>query len=167
MNIADSTGSVGSTIAEGSVSVLALAFLHDTLTLMTPFFIVAAFLIVADLYFGIAAAKKRGEKIRFSRALRRTVNKGVEYACWVILSASLAVAFDYKPLNWILLAVVIGNEMISITTNWLYVHGKKVSGLQKFLLGLLGKKLDADTSEIIIEDVKQPRDSMGRFTKKS
>lgn len=122
---------------------------------MTPFLIVALLLIIVDLVFGIAAARKRNETVRFSRALRRTVNKLVEYACWVILAASLAVAFDYKPLNWILLAVVIGNEMISILTNWLFVHGKKVTGLQDFFLALLGKKLDADTSGIHIEDAEK------------
>lgn len=122
---------------------------------MTPFLIVALLLIIVDLVFGIAAARKRNEIVRFSRALRRTVNKLVEYACWVILAASLAVAFDYKPLNWILLAVVIGNEMISILTNWLFVHGKKVTGLQEFFLRLLGKKLDADTSGIHIEDAEK------------
>ena len=122
---------------------------------MTPFLIVALLLIIVDLVFGIAAARKRNEIVRFSRALRRTVNKLVEYACWVILAASLAVAFDYKPLNWILLAVVIGNEMISILTNWLFVHGKKVTGLQDFFLALLGKKLDADTSGIHIEDAEK------------
>lgn len=122
---------------------------------MTPFLIVALLLIIVDLVFGIAAARKRNEIVRFSRALRRTVNKLVEYACWVILAASLAVAFDYKPLNWILLAVVIGNEMISILTNWLFVHGKKVTGLQEFFLRLLGKKLDADTSSIHIEDAEK------------
>ena len=155
MNFAE-TNTATATVAEGSVSVLALAFLHETLTVMTPFLIVALILIFADLIFGIEAARKRNETVRFSRALRRTVNKVVEYVCWVILAASLAVAFNYKPLNWILLAVVIGNEMISILTNWLFIHGKKVTGLQDFFLTLLGKKLDADTSQIHIEDAKKP-----------
>lgn len=155
MNIAETTNTAAATVAEGSVTVLALAFLHETLTIMTPFLIVAFVLIIADLIFGIEAARKRGEVVRFSRALRWTVNKAVEYACWIILAASLAVAFDYKPLNWILLAVVIGNEMISIITNWLFLHGKKVTGLQEFFLSLLGKKLDADTSGIHIEDAEK------------
>lgn len=153
------SNSAATTAAQGSVSVLALAFLHDAITLMTPFLIVAILLIIVDLVFGIAAARKRNEVVRFSRALRRTVNKIVEYVCWIILSASLAVAFNYQPLNWILLAVVIGNEMISVASNWLFVHGKKVSGLREFLLGLLGKKLDADTSSIHIEDLEKEGES--------
>ena len=107
-----------------------------------------------DLIFGIAAAQRRGESVRVSRAIRRTVNKLVEYACWVILAASLAVAFNFKSLNWIILSIVIGNEMISIFSNWMFVHGKKVSGLQDFFLKLLGKKLDTDLSDIKIEDAE-------------
>lgn len=153
MSFAESN-STSATIAQGSVSVLAVAFLHDTITLMVPFICIAIILIIVDLIFGIAAAQRRGESVRVSRAIRRTVNKLVEYACWVILAASLAVAFNFKSLNWIILSIVIGNEMISIFSNWMFVHGKKVSGLQDFFLKLLGKKLDTDLSDIKIEDAK-------------
>lgn len=151
MSFAESN-STSATIAQGSVSVLAVAFLHDTITLMVPFICIAIILIIVDLIFGIAASQRRGESVRVSRAIRRTVNKIVEYACWVILAASLAVAFNFKSLNWIILSIVIGNEMISIFSNWMFVHGKKVSGLQDFFLKLLGKKLDTDLSDIKIED---------------
>ncbi len=153
MSFAESN-STSATIAQGSVSVLAVAFLHDTITLMVPFICIAIILIIVDLIFGIAAAQRRGESVRVSRAIRRTVNKLVEYACWVILAASLAVAFNFKSLNWIILSIVIGNEMISIFSNWMFVHGKKVSGLQDFFLKLLGKKLDTDLSDIKIEDAE-------------
>lgn len=153
MSFAESN-STSATIAQGSVSVLAVAFLHDTITLMVPFICIAIILIIVDLIFGIAAAQRRGESVRVSRAIRRTVNKIVEYACWVILAASLAVAFNFKSLNWIILSIVIGNEMISIFSNWMFVHGKKVSGLQDFFLKLLGKKLDTDLSDIKIEDAE-------------
>lgn len=154
MTFAESN-STSATIAQGSVSVLALAFLHDTITLMIPFICIAVVLIIVDLIFGIAAAQRRGESVRVSRAIRRTVNKIVEYACWIILSASLAVAFAFDSLNWIILSIVIGNEMISIFSNWMLVHGKKVSGLQDFFLKLLGKKLDTDLSDIKIEDAEK------------
>lgn len=154
MTFAESN-STSATIAQGSASVLALAFLHDTITLMIPFICIAVVLIIVDLIFGIAAAQRRGESVRVSRAIRRTVNKIVEYACWIILSASLAVAFAFDSLNWIILSIVIGNEMISIFSNWMLVHGKKVSGLQDFFLKLLGKKLDTDLSDIKIEDAEK------------
>ena len=150
MTLAESNPT-SATIAQGSVSVLAVAFLHDTFTLMFPFIFVAFVLILADLFFGIAAARKRKEQVRLSRAIRRTVNKIVEYACWIILAASLAVAFKTPALNWIFLALVIGNEMISIITNWLFVRGMKVSGLPEAFVKWLGKKASFDTSDIKIE----------------
>ena len=88
-------------------------------------------------------------------AIRRTTNKFVEYACWIILAASLAVAFKTPSLNWIFLALVIGNEMISIITNWLFVRGKKVSGLPEFFLKLLGDKAHMDTSDIKITEADE------------
>lgn len=151
MTFAESN-TTSATVAQGSVSVLAVTFLRDTLVLMTPFIFIAVVLIAVDLVFGIAAARRRGETVRLSRAIRRTVNKIVEYACWIILAASLAVAFELNALNWILLAVVIGNELISIITNWLITRGKKISGLEKFFLKILGEKINADTSDITIED---------------
>ena len=42
---------------------------------------VAAVVIVCDLFFGCEAARKRGERVRISRAVRRTVNKMCEYLC--------------------------------------------------------------------------------------
>ena len=46
---------------------------------MLWFLILAIILILGDLRFGIAAAKKRGERIRPSRAVRRSINKLVDY----------------------------------------------------------------------------------------
>ena len=52
-------------------------------------FIVAALcLIIADFKFGIEASKKRGETIRKSRAIRRTVNKMIDYICWILVATS-------------------------------------------------------------------------------
>ena len=44
---------------------------------LAPWLLLGMILVIADLRFGIMAAKKRGEKIRFSRAIRRTINKMV------------------------------------------------------------------------------------------
>lgn len=154
MTLAESNPT-SATIAQGSVSVLAVTFLHDTFTLMFPFLFVALILIIADLFFGIAAAHKRGEIVRLSRAIRRTVNKVVEYACWIVLAASLAVAFQFPSLNWIFLALVVGNEMISIISNWLFLQGKKISGLPEFFLKWIGDKTNTDTSSIQITEADE------------
>lgn len=151
MTFSDTTSTSG-IVAQGSVSALAIAFLNDTLTLMMPFFFVAIVLIFVDLYFGVPAARIRKEKVTLSRGLRMTINKVMEYVCWVVLAATLAVAFEVPALNWIILGFVVGNEIISIVTNWLLLHGKKISGLEKALLRWLGGKVDVDMSDVEITD---------------
>lgn len=146
-----SSGAAGQ-LTQGGVSAIALVFIHDAIMLMIPFLVAAAILIVADLYFGVRAAKKRKERITLSRGLRLTVNKIFEYACWVILSATLAEAFTLPALNWVILAVVFGNELISIATNYAEMHGKKISGLKDALLKAIGRKVDVDLSDVHIEE---------------
>lgn len=148
------TSNTSGIIAQGSVSALAITFLNDTLNLMLPFLFAAIVLIIVDLYFGVPAAKLRKEKVTLSRGLRMTLNKISEYVCWVILAATLAVAFSFPALNWIILGFVVGNEIISIVTNWLLLHGKKITGLEKALVRWLGNKVEVDTSDVEIEDIK-------------
>ena len=157
-----------SVVVQGGVSTAAILFLKTSLMDMIPYLIVAAVLIAVDLYFGIKAAKKRGETIRFSSAIRRTVGKMFEYVCWVMLSASLAIAFDFKAIEWIVLGIVMGNELMSIAGNYFFLHGYRIEGLD--FLKIIGKKTGIDTSEISvvkIEDSKErPRNAKGQFVKK-
>ena len=94
------------------------------------FMLLAVILIIADLRFGIAAAKKRGEQIRFSRAGRRTINKIVDYLCWILLAGAIGKAFglpfDLPILPAIVLLVIYGFEINSCYGNYFEAHGKKV-----------------------------------------
>ena len=57
-------------------------------------FLLAAFaLVLADLKFGIEAARHRGETIRKSRAIRRSANKIIDYLCWILVATSFGEAF--------------------------------------------------------------------------
>ena len=70
-------------------------------------FIVAALcLIIADFKFGIEASKKRGETIRKSRAIRRTVNKMIDYICWILVATSFGAAFG-QPFDIPILPAVV------------------------------------------------------------
>lgn len=150
----DSTAvATSSLVAQGSTSVLLLTFYHNAIQLAFPFIIPALILILVDLIFGCSAAKKRGEIVRFSRAVRRTLDKIVSYTCWVILAATLSVAFSLAALNKIILGVVMGIEMISVISNYFEIKGKKVTGLWDVMLKIAGKKLDEDLSDIKIEDI--------------
>lgn len=147
------------TIVQGSVSSILLLYVNQAIAFMIPFLILSLILILVDLIFGIEASKKRYEhshseidRVRPSRALRKTINKIFEYACWVILSASLSVSFKVEWLNIAVMAFIVANEMISVIDNYMYVHDKKITGLREFFMKLLGKKMNIDTSDIKIID---------------
>ena len=158
-----------SAVVQGGVSTAAVLFLKTSLMDMIPYLIVAAVLIAVDLYFGIKAARKRKETIRFSKAVRRTVGQMFEYVCWVMLSASLSIAFDFKAVEWIVLGLVMGNEVMSVAGNYFFIHGYRIEGFN--FLSLISKKAGIDTSDIQVikvdEKTEQPRDAKtGRFIKK-
>ena len=147
------------TIVQGGVSSILLLYVNQAIAFMIPFLILSLILILVDLIFGIEASKKRYERshseidrVRPSRALRKTINKIFEYACWVILSASLSVSFKVEWLNIAVMAFIVANEMISVIDNYMYVHDKKITGLREFFMKLLGKKMNIDTSDIKIID---------------
>ena len=89
--------------------------------------VVAAVLIIADLRFGMAAARKRGEKIRGSRAVRRTINKAVDYICWVsiawVLGGSFGQIFNIPAIPAIVMLGVCAIELSSITSNYFEYRG--------------------------------------------
>ena len=98
-------------------------------TQMLWFLILAIILILGDLRFGIAAAKKRGEKIRPSRAVRRSLNKLVDYICWLsiatVVGINFGTVFSLPLLSVIIMAVVCIIEMSSIVDNYLEYKGIK------------------------------------------
>lgn len=96
---------------------------------MLWFLILAIILILGDLRFGIAAAKKRGERIRPSRAVRRSINKLVDYICWLsiatVVGINFGTVFDIPLLSVIIMAIVCLIELSSIIDNYLEYKGVK------------------------------------------
>lgn len=117
------------------------------------FLILSIILILGDLRFGIAAAKKRGEKIRSSRAVRRSLNKLVDYICWLSIATVVGVnfgsVFGLPLLSVIIMAVVCVIELSSIIDNYLEYKGikKKINVIK--LITKLFKRPE-------IEDVLEP-----------
>ena len=153
--------STESAVLQGGTSVVMTAFLTEVLADMLPFLIVAVVVIVVDLVFGIRAAQHRNEQVRWSRAFRRTVSKMFEYICWVTLSSSLAVAFHFPALEWVILGAVLLNEVVSIASNWCEIHGITIQGLN--LPKIIGEKVGVDLSDVKItfDDIEdeQKRDN--------
>lgn len=54
--------------------------------------LLAVILILSDLWFGISASRVQGIAIRKSRAGRRTLNKLVDYICYILLGAVIGKA---------------------------------------------------------------------------
>jgi undecaprenyl pyrophosphate phosphatase UppP len=108
-------------VLNGSVAV-ALTDFFEEFESIKWFAILGLILVFCDLRFGILAAKKRGEKIRKSRALRRTINKIVDYICWIILSVAIEHTFGFSlnvPLIPVFIMLVIyGIEINSVYSNY-------------------------------------------------
>ena len=89
--------------------------------------VVAFVLILADLKFGVQASMKRGERIRGSRVIRRTVNKMVDYICWIsiawVLGNSFGKVFEIPLLVAIIMLIVCSIEISSIFDNYFEYKG--------------------------------------------
>ena len=134
----------------------ALAPFVEIIGIMKWFFFLAAILIIVDLRFGVQAARKRGEQIKKSRAIRRTLNKAVDYICWIFLSGVLGqavgVPLEIPILPVIFMLIIIGVELESCLMNYFAAHDKKV---KINIWKIFGKKV----SESI--DVKQEEKDNG------
>ena len=117
--------------------------------------VTAFFLTMADLKFGISAAKYRKEEVKRSRAVRRTLDKITNYCLWVILAYTFGEAFgkpfgiDLLPLA--ILIIIYGVELESIYVNFFAARGKSV---RVNFLKFFGKKTD-------LIDVEEKEDNNG------
>ena len=116
-------------VINGMMAVVLSEFM-DFLYPLRFFLLAAVVLILVDLRFGIEAAKARGEKIRKSRAGRRTINKMVDYLCWILLAGALdkafGIPFEFPLLPAVVLLAVYGFEINSCYGNYFEAHGKKI-----------------------------------------
>lgn len=119
-HILSDEASAGSVVVGTGISATLLLFFQQSFERMLPYLVIVAVVILIDLVFGIRAARRKGDRIRISRAIRRTVGKAVEYFCWAVLASSLAVATGYAVIETGLMLVIIGVELISVAQNWYF-----------------------------------------------
>ncbi|MDH6354485.1 hypothetical protein M2132_000813 [Dysgonomonas sp. PH5-45] len=109
----------------------------------------------ADLRFGIAASRYRGELVKFSRAVRRTVDKIIGFVMWIVMAYAFGKAFGQpfgiELLPLIMLLVIYCIEAESVYVNYYAARGKRVK--VKFYK-LLGKKADLIEFEEEKEETK-------------
>lgn len=127
----------------GGVTATVLTGLFEFAEPLKWLLLLGAVIVVVDLRFGLQASKKRGDAIRTSRAVRRTINKAVDYLCWLLLAGALGSAFGEslgtKILPITVMIVIYGVEINSCFSNYFEAKGKKMSvDIFKFF----GKKMD-------------------------
>ena len=128
----------------GSATATVIAPIVDFYVGLAPFLILAMVLIVTDCVFGVKAARARGELIRRSRMLRRSINKMVDYICWITLAGMMGFAFGsslHVPvLSDVLFAVVCAIELTSIFNNYFEYRGVHIHiDVFKLLARLFGR----------------------------
>ncbi len=145
----------------GGVTATALSSLFDFVEPLRWLLMLGAVLIVADLRFGLRAARVRGDKIRPSRAVRRTINKAVDYICWLLLAGSIGATYGESIgvtiLPLLVMLVIYGVEINSCFANYFEAKGKH---LRVDIFKWFARKTDIITIEETEPtiDQKPPRD---------
>lgn len=155
-------------LVQGSVSSVLVVFAQSAQLRIIPYAIAAVPLIILDLIYGIKAARFLGNRIRFSTALRRTFTKIWTYICWLILATAMSLAFNAQWIEWVVLGTVYSNELASVVGNYLETKGIGLSlvSLIRVAARKGAGKAGIDVTKEEMDEIIQPRDSKGRFTKK-
>jgi hypothetical protein len=149
----------------GGAMAVGLSAVADFYAALGPYILLALILIVVDFRFGVARTKvklrekikagqeiKDEDKFRPSRAVRRSLNKVVDYICWVTLAgvfgSSFGTLFGIPMLSGCILLIIYGIELNSCYNNYFEVRGIK----KKFnIFKLFKNKLDINIDECIEE----------------
>ena len=134
----------------------AMFYLRETAVQSLYWFIPCLAIIIADLAAGIRAAEFRGEDVRFSRATRRTVNKCVCYASWIICCVALNERYNTQMCAWVGMGIVFLIEGVSFFSNILEPHGLKIS--IKGILKIAGEKHNLNGLENVIEKREETKE---------
>ena len=159
------------TVVEGTATVGVIAFFSDAMRQTLPWLGLAIPVIILDLMYGIRAARFRGENVRCSTAIRRTVDKMVGYIMWVAAAVMMSQLFEYNWLDKLILALVFGNELISVFGNYLETKGVTFSfaGFWRLVFRKGAEKIDVAVSEEEAKEVfqkKKPTQKKGDETKR-
>lgn len=180
-------GTTANTVVEGGVAAVTVAVLKKTVLAMIPFALPALVLVFLDLWFGVKAARHRYQKykrdadrVTFSKALRGTVGKVMEFSAWLVLASSASIAFDKEWIQWFVLGLVYVNELGSVIGNYLCTKDIEFSllaflkAVMVFIGRWIGSKIGIVTDDVTFDDVLKPaknkkgpkRGKDGRFEKK-
>ena len=136
-------------IVTGGISASVVTLLQTAVLRMIPYAVPGLFLVVLDLVYGIRAARKREEQVRFSTAIRRSLTKVFLYICWLILATTIAIAFGKSWLEWGTLGLVYANEGLSIIGNYLETKGVQMSiaGVYRWVVKFFAHKVGGEMTD--------------------
>lgn len=150
MNLLTEQSTTTETVVQGSTTAILTSIFYQALADSIIWLVVAAVAIVCDLFFGCEAAKHRGERVRLSRAVRRTVNKMCEYLCWVMLGITISIGFAADWLKYVIFGIIYGNELSSCLSNYFEAKGKRITFN---VFALLGRRLGiSELEQISVEE---------------
>lgn len=94
--------------------------------------LLAFVLILSDFWFGISVSRMQGIEVRKSRAGRRTLNKVIDYLCYVLLGAVIGKAIgDPYGLNHITVSITIMILCYCFEIDSIYNHICELHGVKK------------------------------------
>ena len=143
-------------------STVGMSFLGEIQQLvfdMRWFIALAIVLIVVDFKFGKEKSQIENIPFRKSRAVRQTVNKFIDYMCWLFFAAVMGKAFgspygvDVIFIAAVVMTVVCLIELDSIIDNYLVAKGYHAISLRTFIIALVKRK-NKDIGEALDETLK-------------
>lgn len=94
--------------------------------------LLAFVLILSDFWFGISVSRMQGIEVRKSRAGRKTLNKVIDYLCYVLLGAVIGKAIgDPYGLNPITVSITIMILCYCFEIDSIYNHICELHGIKK------------------------------------
>ena len=143
------------TVVEGGATIGVVAFFSEAMKQTLPWLVLAVPIIILDLLYGIRAAKYRGEKVRWTTAIRRTVDKAVGYVMWCAAAVMIVQLFEVEWLDKAILGLVYGNEFISVIANYLETKGitLSVGALWNLIFRKGAEKVGVEVSKEELEEV--------------
>lgn len=126
-----------------------MLYLQDVAYQSLLWFLPCVLVIIADLVSGIQAARFRNERISFSTACRRTVNKALCYIAWILACVCLSKQYEGNWPAFLGMGFIFFVEGCSFVGNVLEPKGYALS--IRGLLTFLGRRHNAEGLEEIVE----------------
>ena len=136
---------------QGATAAVFSTYFYDAYAAMLPWFIAAVPLIILDLNLGRKKARAKGQDVTFNKSVRMTIDKSFSYICWIMLSATLSMAFSANWIKYAIMGIVYGLEVVSCVKSWLYYKGYDMDE-EEFIKIIVKKITGIDFNPVINQD---------------